>query len=119
MARALKTPTAPVLDTGGSIDAATEAVLQKTELATRAVDMLLFSGEVGTMVQSMGGMMGLSQVSIALLLPTKRLINVRPFLVSVNSIISTALDGQCSLEEFTKILADNVRVIQQIVAEEK
>lgn len=92
---------------------------QKAELATKAVDMLLFSGQVGSMVTSMASMFGISQVSVSLIFPTKKPANMRPFLASLSSITSTALDEQVGLDEFTRVLAENIKVIQSIVAEEK
>lgn len=92
---------------------------QKTELATEATDMLLFGGEVGGMIQTMAGMAGIPKVSVSLIFPTKRPDNTRPFLTSLNSIITAALDDQVELERFTHTLAEHIRVIQAIAAEEK
>lgn len=92
---------------------------QKVELATKAIDMLMFSGEVGGMVRAMAAMAGIPEVSISLILPTKKPSNIRPFLVSLNSIISIALDEQVDLEGFTVDLAWHIKVIQSIAAEEK
>ena len=95
------------------------ALSQKTELATRAVDMLLFqSGPTGQMVQTMAQMAGIQDLSISLIFPTKKPGNMRPFLASVNSIISLALDDQVGLDEFTERLARNIKVIQAIAEEE-
>ncbi len=94
---------------------------EKTELAIRAIDTLMFEGPTGQMVTSMAAMVGIpaDQVSVAFLLPTRKLANTRRFLASLNSTISTVLDDQVSLEEFTKQLAENIKEIQAIMAEEK
>lgn len=94
-------------------------LLQKTELATRAVDMLMFSGGMGQMVQTLGQMAGVPEVSIRLLFPTKRPDNTRPFLDSLNLIISTALDDQCGLDDFTGKLAEAIQAIKAIAEAEE
>ncbi len=94
------------------------ALQQKAQLATQAVDMLMSQGTVGQMVASMGQMVGIPEVSISLIFPTKKPHNMRPFLASLNSIISTALDDQADLSDFTQKLAEAIREIQRIAAEE-
>src|SRR6266567_1689790 len=94
------------------------ALQQKAQLTTQAVDMLMSQGTVGQMVASMGQMVGIPEVSISLIFPTKKPHNMRPFLASLNSIISTALDDQADLSDFTQKLAEAIREIQRIAAEE-
>lgn len=91
----------------------------KTDLATQGIDAVMFRGQVGSMVASMGAMMGISQVSISLLFPTKKPANMRPFLVSLNSIINTALDDQVDLPDFTVKLAEAIQEIRRIAEEER
>lgn len=97
----------------------TDLMQQKAELATKAIDMLLFSGQVGAMVQTMATMAGIPEVSIGLILPTKRPANMRPFLVCLHSTISTVLDDQVALDEFTGVLVENIKRIKAIAEEEK
>lgn len=97
----------------------TDPMQQKAELATKAIDMLMFSGQVGAMVASMATMAGIPEVSISLILPTKNKDNLRPFLASLNSTISTVLDDQVSLDEFTGVLVENIKRIKAIAEEEK
>lgn len=92
---------------------------QKAELATRAVDSLMFSGEVGGMLTAMAAMAGIPAVSVSLIFPTKKPGNMRPFLASVNWILSTVLDDQCDLSAFTVQLAEVIKAIQRIAEEEK
>src|SRR2546423_5002805 len=102
-----------------SVDTEPTILNQKTELATKAVDLLMFSGQVGSMVQSMAAMAGIPEVSISLIFPTRKPGNMRPFLASVNSIISLALDDQVDLEEFTQRLAESIKTIRRIAEEEQ
>lgn len=91
----------------------------KVELATRAVDSLMFSGQVGTMVTAMAQMAGIPEVSISLILPSKKPANMRPFLDCLRWIISTALDEAVTVDDFYPKLADAIQEIKRIVDEEK
>lgn len=103
-----------------AVEETTDAVmLTKKDLATQAIDLLMFGGEVGGMVKSMAGMMGIEEVSIALILPQKNKRNIRRFLACLNLTIFHVLDDQVDLDLFTKILAEQIKIIQRIVAEEK
>ena len=102
-----------------SVEHIAQLLDQKTELATRAVDMLLFqAGPTGQMVQTMAQMAGIQDLSISLIFPTKKPGNMRPFLDSLRSIMQAALDDRVELNEFTELLAENIKVIQQIAEEE-
>jgi len=94
-------------------------VNQKADLATQAIDMLMFDGEVGKMLTPLAAMVGLPRISIALIFPTKKPDNMRPFLACLNSILSTALDEAVGLEEFTAKLAEAIVVIQTLARQEK
>lgn len=111
-----ETETALVVEETGET---TDLLQQKTALATRAVDSLMFTGQVGQMVQAMAQMAGIPAVSLSLIFPTKKPANMRPFLVCLNWIISTALDDQAGLDEFVPRLADAIGEIKRIMEEEK
>ena len=101
-----------------SVESVDAALQQKTQLATQAIDMLMFRGQVGSMVASMGQMVGIPAMSISLIFPTKKPANMRLFLASVNLIISLALDEAVGLDEFTSSLAGAIQEIQRIAREE-
>ena len=98
----------------------TDLLLQKVELATKAGDMLIFNGPMMGMLNQMVGMFGMTTgVSIGMILPTKKQSNTRRFLVSLHSIINTALDDRLELADFTAKLAEEIKEIKAIVEEEK
>lgn len=92
---------------------------QKSDLATRAIDLLMFGGDTGKMLGPLAAMVGLPEISISLIFPTKRPDNMRPFLALVNLIISTVLDDQVELPDFTAQLADAIQKIKVIAQEDK
>lgn len=114
MKKALQTET-QAMAVGEPID----LLQQKTELATRAIDSLMFTGQVGNMVTAMAQMAGIPEISVALLFPSKKPANMRRFLACLNWIITTVLDDQADLEACTLHLADAVDQIRSIMEEEK
>src|SRR5258708_6213151 len=114
----MKASKAMVVATGAPIEQP-DLLHQKAELATRATDSLMFGGEIGGMLTAMATMAGIPVISVGLIFPTKKPHNMRPFLVSLSSIITTALDDQCDLEQFTRLLAEQIKEFQRIAAGEK
>lgn len=102
-----------------AVGESTDLLHQKVELATRAVDSLMFTGQVGQMVQAMAQMASIPAVSLSLVFPSKKPDNMRPFLACLLLIISIALDDQVGLDEFLPHLADAVEEIKRIMEEEK
>ena len=64
-------------------------------------------------------MLGISDLSTKMLLPTKNASNMRPFLACLISIMQAALDDQVTFSEFIPRLAERVKIIQKIMEEEK
>lgn len=102
-----------------AVGESTDLLHQKVELATRAVDSLMFTGEIGNMIQAMAQMAGIPAVSLSLIFPNKKPNNMRPFLVCLLLIINIALDDQVGLDEFLPHLADAKEEIERIMDEEK
>lgn len=98
---------------------AQRALEDKTELAVRAVDSLLFQGPIMRMIEPMAGMLGMPTLSIGHILPQKKGHNLRRFLRCVNRITSLVLDDQVRLPEFVPILGETIREVQRISSEEK
>lgn len=97
-----------------------EPIEVKKQLTVKAVDDLMFRGPaMSLLLKPLASMMGMSQLSLGELLPQKNKANTRPFLASLNSIISAVLDDQVSFDEFVPQLAESIQVIQRIVREEK
>jgi hypothetical protein len=94
-------------------------LLQKTQLTTQSIDMLMFQGQVKVMLEGIAKMVGMPAISVELVLPQKNKHNMRPFLDSLNSIINHVLDDQVTFTEFVPLLGEQIKVIQRIAEEEK
>lgn len=91
---------------------------QKVSLATQAIDLLMFQGEIGNILQPLASMVGLPNLSVGLIFPQKKKDSMQPFLGSLRWIICTALDEQVELEEFTRYLAEAILQIQEVIKED-
>lgn len=101
------------------IEPAQALLEEKTELATKTVDMLMFHGPVKTMLAPLAKMVGIPELTVGVLFPQKNRDNLRLFLSSLNAIMNHVLDDQVSFNEFVPELARHIEVIKRIAEEEK